>query len=86
VSFQNGQDSEYNTWRVAAEVGYRSTFKELGDFFVNLPSLQDELPGKEAVAGCEWTIIEPVTLASLFAYRMELLGLLRTNAGPVSLP
>lgn len=78
---KGGNDGKWDNWKATIEYSRRARFDNILDFFVNLPSLQGKYADKSVTEAWYWNEVEPVTLATKFYYRSELLGLLRANAG-----
>jgi hypothetical protein len=78
---KGGNDIEWDYWKATIEQGRRSEFDTILDFFVNVPSLQDQFADEAVTKAWYWNEIEPTTLSSQFYYRPELLRMLRSSAG-----
>ena len=79
---KGGDDLEWDPWHATIEYGRRTKFDTIQDFFVNLPSMQNDFVDESVTEEWYWNEIEPIILATKFYYRPELLRLLRSNAGP----
>ncbi len=78
---KSGNDLQWDHWKATIEYSRRDNFDGILDFFVNLPSLQDDFADELVTGEWYWREIEPATLDSEFYYRPELMQLLRSNAG-----
>jgi hypothetical protein len=74
-------DSKWDSWNFKIEYSARNKFDHILDFFVNLPSLDEELNNEKTTREWYWNPLEPKSLSRQFYYRPEVVGKLRENAG-----